>query len=105
MFNWIRNFARKLQVAGLNVLKGILYLICAPIVVVFMLYGCYFVIAAFLWVVLVDAAFVTLLLVFCANFFMFFVRTFVINNSNKTLCGPCCGAGLQTAISLCGLTS
>ena len=76
MFNWIRNFARKMQVAGLNVLKGILYLICAPIVVVFMLYGCYFVIAAFLWVVLVDAAFVTLVLVFCANFFMFFVALF-----------------------------
>ena len=69
----------KFAVAGLNVLKYVIYIVCAPILVVFMLYGVYFVIAGFLWIVLVDAAFVTAVLVFCANFFMFFVALFDAN--------------------------
>lgn len=69
----------KFAVAGLNVLKYVVYIVCAPIVVVFMLYGVYFVIAGFLWIVLIDAAFVTAVLVFCANFFMFFVALFDAN--------------------------
>jgi hypothetical protein len=66
----------RLKIAGLNVLKVSLYIVCLPIVLVFGLYGIYFIVTAFLWIVLLEAAVVTGILVFCANFFMFFAALF-----------------------------
>src|SRR3989344_5601423 len=73
------NFCKRLGVAGLNVLRYILYIVCAPILVVFILYGIYFFVAGFQWIVLVDAAFVSAVLMFCASFFMSFVALFDAN--------------------------
>lgn len=72
----LTEFGTKCIVFGLNVLKYIVYIVSAPFVVVFMLYGMYFIVAAFLWVVLVDAAFIVALLIFMVNFYMFFVALF-----------------------------
>lgn len=72
----ITEFGKGMLVFGLNVLKYLVYIVSAPFVVVFMLYGAYFIVAAFCWVVIVDAAFICALLIFMVNFFMFFVALF-----------------------------
>ncbi len=74
-----KNFRKFLAVAGLNALKYAIYIVCAPILVVFALYGLYFIVAGFLWVVLIDGAFITAVLIFMVNFFMFFVALFDAN--------------------------
>lgn len=65
----VLQFFRRLGAAGLNLLKVQLYIIAAPTLVVFMIYGCWFIIAGFLWIVLVDAAFVCGIFAFVASFF------------------------------------
>src|SRR3989344_9156638 len=80
MFKQIaKQFCEKFEIAGLNLLKVLLYIIGIPVMVVFLMYGLWFVVCLFLWVVLVDAAFVTAILVFCANFIMFFVALFNVS--------------------------
>lgn len=66
----------RFAVAGLNVVRTILYIVSAPFGALMTVYGLYFIVIGFAWIVLVDAAFDTAVLVFCANFFMFFVALF-----------------------------
>lgn len=72
----VSQFFRRLGAAGLNLLKVQLYIIGAPVLVVFMVYGTWFIVAAFLWIVLVDAAFICAILAFMASFFTGIVALF-----------------------------
>lgn len=66
----------KYGVEVLNVVRMVLYVISAPFALVMTGYGLYFIVIGFAWIVLVDAAFVSALLIFTANFFMAFVAVF-----------------------------
>jgi len=60
-----------------NLLKVVLYIIRAPILVIFTASGLWFLIALFLWVVLICAAFVCAVLAFVASFYTVIVALFV----------------------------
>lgn len=66
----------KYEVAGLNVVRIILYILSAPFVAAMIGYGLYFIVIGFAWVVLVDAAFVSAVMIFMINFFMAFAALF-----------------------------
>jgi hypothetical protein len=72
----LANFSKRLAVAGLKVLKVFVYIVCAPFVAAMTLYGTYFVAIAFAWMCVLCAAIITSLLIFEANFFMFFAAIF-----------------------------
>lgn len=75
----------KFRLAGLRVLEIVIYVLSAPFVLGMTVWGIYFIVIAFAWIVLVDAAFVMAILVFEANFLMAFAIPF--NNHILTSMG------------------
>lgn len=70
---------QKLKVAGLNILKMLLYVIMVPFTMLMGVYGLLFCVFVLAWIIVVDAAAVSAVFIFVANVFMFFVALF---NSN-----------------------
>lgn len=73
----LTEFGQKMQIVGLKSLKIAIYIIGAPFMVVFMLYGMWFVIALFLWVLLVGVAEVCAIIAFVASFYTGIVALFI----------------------------
>lgn len=75
----LTEFGTKMLSAGLRFARIILYVVSAPFGVIMTVFGTYFIVAGLAWIVLIDAAFICAVLIFEANFLMFFVALF---NSN-----------------------
>lgn len=71
-----KNLGKKLQFAGLYVLRVALYIVIVPVSVPFLMYGLWFIFGLFCLMVLIDAAAISALLVFVASFYTGIVALF-----------------------------
>lgn len=73
----LTEFGTKMLSAGLRVARIILYVVSAPFGLLMTVYGAYFIVVGFAWLMVFAAAFYSALLIFVANFYMAFVALFV----------------------------